>query len=135
MDVLAPYARRLLLQENAPRAWIKRLGKEGPDLVWLATELPHRLRRLLGELEEGSLKVDVQPTGMEPLLRRLERLANRLVLGIIVGALIVGLAMLASAYHPLAAVQALGTVFTVGTIVVVVLGLLLAWSIVRSMRR
>jgi hypothetical protein len=44
--------------------------------------------------------VTVQPAGVEPLLRRLERTANRLVLGVIVAASIIGLTVLVAAYHP-----------------------------------
>jgi ubiquinone biosynthesis protein len=135
IDVVAPYARRFLLEEYSPRALLKRLSKEGPDLVWLATELPRQLRRLVGELEEGNLKLNIQPTGVDALLGRTERIADRLVLGMIVAASFVGLAVLAAAYHPWGSVQALGVVFTVGTAGVVVLGLLLAWSLVRSLRR
>jgi ubiquinone biosynthesis protein len=135
IEVAAPYAQRLLLEENSPRALLKRLSKEGPDLLWLATESPRQLRRLVGELVEGNLKVNIQPTGVDALLGRSERIADRLVLGMIVAALIVGLAVLASAYHPWGSVKAVGIVFTVATGGVVILGLLLAWFIVRSLRR
>jgi hypothetical protein len=94
-------------------------------------ELPRHLRRLVGDLEAGTLKIAVEPTGLDELVQR----AERLVLGIIMGTLIVGLAMLTSAYHPLGSTQVLGTALTVGTIVVVALGLLLTWSIVRSVPR
>src|SRR5207249_10690352 len=60
--VLAPYARRLVLAEYGPRSLVARLGKEAPDLAWLATELPGHLRRLVGALEAGTVKVAVQPT-------------------------------------------------------------------------
>jgi uncharacterized membrane protein len=72
---------------------------------------------------------------VDALLGRSERIADRLVLGMIVAALIVGLAVLASAYHPWGSVKAVGIVFTVATGGVVILGLLLAWFIVRSLRR
>jgi hypothetical protein len=69
------------------------------------------------------------------LLGRTERIADRLVLGTTVAAWIVGLAVLATAYHPWGSVQAFGIAFSVGTAGVVVLGLLLAWSLVRSLQR
>src|ERR1700730_9699151 len=95
-------------------AWARRLGRAAPDLAWLATEAPGAVRRFMGELESGSLKVDHQPRGFEPSLRRLERIGNRLVLGMIVAALIVGLGVSASVYHPATWSSALGTVVTVG---------------------
>jgi ubiquinone biosynthesis protein len=70
---------------------VKRLGHAVPDVAWLGTEAPGALRRLMSQLETGTVRVDVQPKGFEPSLRRLERIANRIVLGMIVAALIVGL--------------------------------------------
>ena len=135
IDAVAPYARRILLEEYSPRALLKRLTREGPDLVWLATDFPRQFRRLVGKLDEGNITLKVQPTGVDALLGRAERIADRLVLGMIVAASIVGLAVLASAYHPWGSAQALGIVFTVGTVGVVILGLALAWFLVRSIRR
>lgn len=132
-EVLAPYARQLMLQENSPAAWAKRLGKAGVELAWLATDLPQRLRRLLEELERGVVKIDVQPTGLEPVFHRAERIANRMVLGVVVAAFIVAMAILMSVYHP--AGSALGQVlFSIGFVLAVVLALYLVWRIFRSGR-
>jgi ubiquinone biosynthesis protein len=132
-EVLALYARQLMLQENSPAAWTKRLGKAGVELAWLAADLPQRLRRLLEELERGVVKIDVQPTGLEPVFHRAERIANRMVLGVIVAAFIIALAILMSVYPP--AGSALGQVFfPIGFVLSVVLALFLVWSIFRSGR-
>jgi len=130
-DVLTPYAEKFMLQQNSPGAWARRLGKAGVDLAWLAVELPRQLRRLLGELERGALKVDIQPTGLDPLFKRAERIANRIVLGVIVAAFIVGLAMLISAYHP-GGSGLLEVVLTIALTVAGVLAVYLVWSIFRS---
>ncbi len=132
-DVLTPYAEKFMLQQNSPVAWARRFGKAGMDLAWLAVELPQQLRRLLGELDRGALKIDIQPTGLDPLLKRAERIANRIVLGVIVAAFIVGLAMLMSAYHP-GGSGLLQVVLTIGFVLAGVLALYLVWSILRSGR-
>jgi ubiquinone biosynthesis protein len=131
VEVLTPYAEKFMLQQNSPGAWAKRLGKTIPDLAWLATEFPQQLRRLLSEMDRGSLKIDIQPTGLEPLFKRAERIANRIVLGVIVAAFIVGLAMLMSAYRPGGA-GLLQVVLTIGFALAAVLALYLVWSIFRS---
>jgi ubiquinone biosynthesis protein len=132
-EVLAPYAKQLMLQENSPYAWTKRLGKAGVELAWLATDLPQRLRRLLDELDRGVLKIDVQPTGLDPVFHRVERIANRMVLGVVVAAFIIAMAILMSVYHP--AGSALGQVlFSIGFVLAVVLALYLVWRIFRSGR-
>lgn len=132
-EVLAPYAKQLMLQLNSPSAWTKRLGKAGVDLAWLATDLPPRLRRLLDKLDRGVLKIDVQPTGLDPVFRDAERIANRIVLGVVVAAFIIALAILMSVYRPVG--SALGQVFfLIGFVLAVVLALYLVWGIFRSGR-
>jgi hypothetical protein len=76
----------------------------------------------------------MRPEGFEPVLRRLERLANRLVLAIIAAAFIGGLAVLMSAYHPPGWEGLLGPFFAFGFVVAGALGLYLAFSILRSRR-
>jgi ubiquinone biosynthesis protein len=102
-----------------------------PDLAWFATEFPQHLRRLIGELERGTLKFDIQPTGLEPVSKRAERIANGIVLGVIVAAFIVGLAMLVSAYRP-GAPGVWAVLLTIGLNLAGVLALYLVWSIFRS---
>lgn len=131
VEALTPFVERLMLQQYSPTAWARRLSKTLPDLAWFATEFPQHLRRLLSELERGTLKVDIQPTGLEPVFKRAERIANRIVLGVIVAALIVGLSMLVSAYRP--GVPGVWEVLlTVGLILAGVLAFYLVWSIFRS---
>jgi ubiquinone biosynthesis protein len=131
VEALTPYVERLMLQQYSPIAWVRRLGKTIPDLAWLTTEFPQQLRRLMGELERGTLKFDIQPTGLEPVFKRTERIANRIVLGVIVAALIVGLSMLVSAYRP-GVPGVWGVVLTIGLTLAGVLALYLVWSIFRS---
>ena len=46
------------------------------------------------------MAVSARPEKFEPLMRRFEQLANRIVLGIIAAAFIAGLAVLLAIYHP-----------------------------------
>ena len=131
--VLAPYVRRLVLRRYSPEALARRLSRAGQDAAHLWIELPQQLRRIAGEIERGSVEVGVRPEGFEPVLQRLERLANRLVLGIIVAAFIAGMSVLMAVYHP--PILGLGAFFGFGLVVAAVLGAYLALSILRSGRR
>ena len=133
VEELTPYVKRLMLQENSPAAWATRFGQAVPDLLWLATELPQQVRQLVGDLDRGSLKIAVQPTGLDSTFNRAEGIANRIVLGSIVAAFIIGLAVLLSVAHPEASPLWSGAL-TIGFIVAAVLGLYLVWSIFRSGR-
>ena len=131
-SVLVPYAQGILLEQYSPGLWARRLGRAGVEAARLGTELPTQLRRLMGEIERGSVEVGMRPEGFEPLVRRFEQLANRIVLGIIAAAFINGLAILMSVYHPPGWQAWVGAVFAVGFVVAVALGAYLAWAILRS---
>lgn len=93
-DVLAPYARDLVLRQLSPVALARRLGRAGIDAAKLGAELPDQLRRLLAALETGGVEVRLRPDELESILVRAERLGNRLVAGVIAAAFIDGLAQL-----------------------------------------
>ncbi len=132
--LLAPYAEQLMLRQYSPLFWTRRFAHASLDMARAGVELPQQLHRLIGEIERGSLEVGMRPQGFEPLVRRFERLGNRLVLGIIAAAFVNGLALLMSAYRPAGWEKWISTIFVVGFIAAVGIGLYLAWSILRSGR-
>ena len=132
--LLAPYAEQLMLRQYSPSLWTRRLAHASLDLARAGVELPQQLHRLIGEIERGSLEVGMRPEGFDPLVRRFERLGNRLVLGIIAAAFVNGLALLMSAYRPAGWEEWISTIFAVGFVAAVGIGVYLAWSILRSGR-
>lgn len=98
--VVEPYARDVMLRQLSPRAWAKRLGRAGLDAAMIGPELPRRLDRLLTDLERGSVEIGMRPVAFERVLHRIERLGDRIVLGIVAAAVLSGLAMLVSSYRP-----------------------------------
>jgi ubiquinone biosynthesis protein len=131
--VLGPYARGMIVRHFSPLGWGKAFGQAGVDLARLGLELPQQVRRLLGSLQRGDVELAIRPTGFEPLLRRLERIANRLVLGIVTAAFVVALAVLLSAYHVRSDPQT-AAILLAGFVLASVLGVYVAWSILRSGR-
>ncbi|MBF6612505.1 MAG: AarF/ABC1/UbiB kinase family protein [Chloroflexi bacterium] len=131
---LAPYAQRLMLQQYSPFSLARRLGTAGVEMAQLGAELPRQLRRIVAQLERGDLEVGMRPQGFDPVLHRLERLANRIVIGIIAAAFINGLAILMSVYHPAGWEEWAGPLFAFGFLAAAALGVYLAWSILRSGR-
>jgi ubiquinone biosynthesis protein len=131
-EVLGPYVQRMMLLELSPKVWARRLGPAALEAARLGADLPVLLRRLVSEVESGNLEVGMRPQGFEPIVHRFERLANRIVLGILAAALINGLAILMSVYHPTGWQGWIGTVFGVGFLLAVGLGGYVAWGILRS---
>jgi ubiquinone biosynthesis protein len=131
--VLVPYARRMIVRQFSPLSWARSAAQAGVDIARLGVEAPQQARRLLGALQRGDLEIGVRPSGFEPLIRRLERIANRMVLGIIAAAFVIALAVLISAFH-LRSDPAAGLVLIVGFLAASALGGYVAISILRSGR-
>ena len=129
--LIEPYAKRLMLKRTSPRRLVRLLQRAGLDMALLAGDLPRSVRRFLRDGERGAWQVGIRLDDVEPLVSRLERLANRLVLGLIASAFIVGLAVLLAAYRPTGWDGWASKMFIAGFALVSALGLYLAWSIVR----
>lgn len=134
-SVLEPYSRRLIRTVYGPREYSKRLMEAGPDVLWLGSHLPRHLRRLTGELERGTIQIGIQHDQLDALVNRIESIANRLVIGMLVTAFIIGLAVLLSVYRPGNSREWLDAFFAIGLIAALVLGAVLLRNLVRSERR
>jgi ubiquinone biosynthesis protein len=86
----------------------------------------------MAAVERGNLQVGMRPDGLDPLVDRFERISNRIVLGVIAAAFINGLAVLLSVYHPPGLERWAWAAFAFGFGCALLLGVYLAWSILRS---
>ena len=132
---VTPYAERLIMRQYSPTLWAPRLAKAGFDAARLATELPTELRRVLSALDQSNLEFGIRHETLEPLVDRLDRLANRLVLSILAAAFIVGLAVLMLVYHPAGWEEWASVTFAIGFAIAALAGTYLAWTIIRPRQK
>ncbi len=97
VETLTPYAYRYMLARFSPAALAGRAERVALELAELSADLPARLNRLLDVLTGGSFDVHLSAADLEPHVRRLERLGNRIAVSVIAAAIIDGLAELAAA--------------------------------------
>ncbi len=131
---LSRYTERLVLRQYSPFKWMRSFGRASLALAKLGTEMPQHLRRIVTAAENGNLQIGMRPEGFDPVIDRLERIANRIVLGVIAAAFINGLAVLASVYRPPGWERWGWAVFTFGFVCALLLGVYLAWNILRPGR-
>jgi ubiquinone biosynthesis protein len=129
---LEPYTERLVLREYSPLRWIRDLGRAGLDFARLGAEMPQQLRRIVSAAEDGNFQIGVHPEGFDPIINRLEKISNRIVLGVIAAAFINGLAVLVSVYKPPGWERWAWIAFAFGFVCALVLGVYLALSILGS---
>jgi len=135
---LEPFVRRLVQDKLS----IKRIGTNAlrsvSSINTLIQRFPNRLEDLWDQLDEGNLTVGVSVRDLATIIRRVDRVANRLAFAVVVAALIVGSALILRAGPDIKAlfrVPGLDVAIPVAQVSFVLAGLTgawLLWSIIRS---
>ena len=88
-EVAKPYARSLLLGRYTPRRVLERARRQSLDFAEIALDVPYQMHDLLAELRDGQIDVGFVHKGIDELSAKLDVLANRLVVALmVVGGLI-----------------------------------------------
>jgi len=90
---------KLFKERYSLSAVLHRLPSAALDMILLGIDLPKQLLRIVRSIERGNLNVKTDVSGLEVHLEHLERLVNRMVLGLLVSALILAAALIFLAFH------------------------------------
>ncbi|PWC06501.1 ABC1 kinase family protein [Mycetocola zhujimingii] len=88
---LEPYATRFAAERFSPRALVHRASEIGRQLAALGVELPQKLRMLSDSIGPDGIEIQVRAEGLDPIMGRVEKIGNRLVVAMIASALIRGI--------------------------------------------
>ncbi len=86
----APFLQRVMLARYSPRALARRGRRVIGDSLGLLASLPSELKHLLRMARRGRMNVNLDVERLEKFGQRVEHSANRLVVGVVIAALIVG---------------------------------------------
>ena len=135
---LEPFVRRLVQDKLS----IRRIGTNAlrsvSSINTLIQRFPNRLEDLWDQLDEGNLTVGISVRDLTTIIRRVDRIANRLAFAVVVAALIIGSALILRAGPDIRAlfqVPGLDVAIPVAQVSFVLAGLTgawLLWSIIRS---
>ena len=89
----APFLRAATLARSGPAALAKRGWRAAAALAQIAGELPQDLRELIRAARSGRLQMHFDLTSLQSFGRQVDTSANRLAIGIVTAALIVGSAI------------------------------------------
>jgi ubiquinone biosynthesis protein len=93
VEHLGPFLRRVMRQRYRPQALMARGRRHLAEYLALIGGLPRDLRRLLKEARRGRMKLELDLKRLDHFGLQLSRSANRLTVGIVTAALIVGTAI------------------------------------------
>lgn len=100
VSAAAPFIRRVHEARLAPRRLAERLATAGRETLDLLASAPSELRELIRQARRGRLLIEFEHKGLEPALAELDQISNRLSYAILLGALVIGSALLVHAGLP-----------------------------------
>jgi ubiquinone biosynthesis protein len=133
-EVAKPYARSLMIERFTPRRVARRARREGFQLAQYAAELPHQIHETLEQVRDGQIEVGFVHKGLDEFMARLDVLANRMVVALVVTGGLIGSSLIGIFAKSGPHVLGLHVLSVVGFSLSAVLGVWLLWSVVRSGR-
>jgi ubiquinone biosynthesis protein len=135
-NVAEPFGRKLLLEQINPVKKLKAWIDEVPDYVDLVQDIPIVVKELVASMRQGRLKVEVGIPQVDSLMKRMDRISNRLSFSIILLALsivMVGLIISAALNHAQTLFWGI-PIIEIGFVIALLMFLWLIFAILRSGR-
>lgn len=132
VDIAEPFGRKILKKRFSSERIKLDIQNLLLDYTNLIQEFPREADNILKIIEEGELKVRMEHTNLQRLNSRIDVMSNRLSLAIILAGIIVGTSLMTDKIS--STIFSRIPVVEIGFITAMVLGLFLAYSIIRSGR-
>ncbi len=125
-EEIRPHVQQALFQRWAPQSWWPAIASRWSRVFRQVLEWPRQITSLLNRAERGDLVVQFRHVGLDSFVEGLERIAYRLIAGLVMASLIVGGSFIIQLDRPpyLLGYSTLGIISYAGA---VVLGIWLVW--------
>ncbi len=97
LDIVAeaePYVKKIARKRYAPNMIRRQIQRNLGNYLQLQKDMPLQLNHILGKMERGEFSIGFEHKRLEGLRQTLERITNRLTLGIITASMIIGSSMI-----------------------------------------
>jgi ubiquinone biosynthesis protein len=133
IEEVADHVHRVSRERYHPSVMWRKFRNSFSNFIYLQSELPNQLHQIVKNIERGEFSVIFRLKKLEQLVETLENASNRLTIGIITAAIIMGSSMIiTTGVGPfLFGLPAFGVI---GYLLSVVLGLWLVITILRNRR-
>jgi ubiquinone biosynthesis protein len=133
-EVAKPYAQSLMVERFTPRRVLRRAEREGLQLTQMALDLPYQIHETLEQVREGRIEVGFVHKGLDDFMHKLDVLANRLVIALVVAAGLIGSSLIGILAKGGPHLLGVNVISVVGFVLSGVLGLWLLVGVIRSGR-
>src|SRR5437867_7743010 len=131
-EVARPYARSLMLERFTPERVLRRANREGWQLAHIARELPYQIHDTLEQVRDGQIEVGFVHKGLDEFMHKLDVLANRLVIALVVTGGLIGSSLIGILSNASPQLLGINIISFIGFIFSGVLGIWLLWGVIRS---
>ena len=132
--MVEPHTRALLKDKFSPSRLAKTFGVNLWHLATLFARLPGNLRQIIRKIEHGSLQIVFKHEGLENFMSEVDRASNRISVSMILGSVIIGSSLIMHSKIGPKIFSDISAFGLLGYLVAGMMGLWLAWDILRSGR-
>ena len=133
-EVARPYARSLMLERFAPERMARRARRDVVRYAQIAREAPYQFHDFMEQIRDGQLEVGFVHKGLDDFLEHMQRIANRLVIALIVTGGLMGSSLIGIFAKGGPHILGVNVISIVGFALSAVLGVWLLASVIRSGR-
>jgi ubiquinone biosynthesis protein len=126
-----PFIKRIRAARMHPKRIADDMLESGIDLVRLLREIPGGVREILTQFKRGKVKIEFEHRGLEPMLSKHDQTSNRIAFSIVIGALIIGSAVIVLSKTP----PLLFGIPVIGIIGFVAAGFMAVWLLIAILTK
>jgi len=130
VDIAEPYGRRVMLKRYSPSHIKSGLQRIALDYGRVIKDFPRDIENILSLIGEGEFKIKIEDINLNRMTAKFDVMSNRLSLAIIVASIIIGTSLIAEKMN--SSIMKTLPVVELGFMAAMILGLFLAYSIIKS---
>lgn len=136
MSALEPYMQKYIASKFNPVNEIKDYAKSIYDMGKITPQIPVKIAETLDKVNDGDLKFNVEHNhnNLEKIFKQLDYITNKLVIGVLLFALILGSSILATSGNQFEGHSLMSIIGIIGYVVAAVLTVTLIISIIKNKR-
>ena len=89
-----PFAKKLIRERMNPKRLIEDFVNSALEARLLMRDLPFEVREILRLMKRGEAKIRFEHEGLDPMLKTLDQIANRMVFAVVLTSLVIGSALI-----------------------------------------
>ncbi|MCD6556335.1 MAG: hypothetical protein J7K64_04000 [Bacteroidales bacterium] len=128
---IEPYIKKIIKERLQIRKIAKDFFISSEELLQLLKELPFEIREIIEKVKNGTIKMDIEHKGLDPMLRSHERISNRITFAIVLASITIGSSLIVHSKIP-PLWHDIPVIGLIGFVAATVLGFWLLISIFRN---